>query len=221
LFGFLNKRPEPVSQSNSLKFEKILGNKITLEAIPYILELWHAHPFSFTVARSRKSCLGNYMYKNKHHFISVNGDSNPFSFLITLVHEIAHQRVTIKFSGFRKKPQPHGNEWKSTFKELIDPLLNGKVFPGDLEKILVKHMKNPAASSTKDPDLVKALGLFSGNTDGIVLSEIKEGGLFIFGKRSYRKLSDRRTRTLVECISTKRRFTIASHAVIETISSTI
>lgn len=221
MFGFLKKRPQPVVDNSYQKFEKILKAKVPELAVPYILNLWTQHPFSFKVARSRKSCLGNYMYKNKHHFISVNGDSNPFSFLITLVHEIAHQRVTIKFSGFRKKPQPHGTEWKSSFTDLMEPLLNGNIFPDDLEKILIKHMKNPAASSTKDPDLAKALGLFSENPDGLVLSDIKEGGLFIFGKRSYRKLSDRRTRTLVECISTKRRFTIASHAVIETISNPI
>ncbi|MCP9754414.1 transcription elongation protein SprT [Lacihabitans sp. CCS-44] len=219
MFGFLKKKPESVVKTSSEKLEKLLSAKIPIASLPYVMNLWKTHPFNFSITKSRKSCLGNYRLKDGQHFITVNGDSNAYSFLVTLIHEIAHQHVALTAKLFRRKPAPHGVEWKTTFSNLMQPLLTEEVFPGEILKVLQKHMINPAASSTRDPSLVKVLGIFNEkeNSDAPLLSEIPSGKIFVFNNKKYRKLENRRTRTLVECTSSKKKYTIASYAPIQII----
>lgn len=219
LFGFLKKKPVSTVQTSSAKLENLLSAKIPKAAIPYVMTLWTEHPFNFAISRSRKTCLGNYRFKDNQHYISVNTDSNDHSFLVTLIHEIAHQHVTIKAKLFRKRPAPHGVEWKTTFTQLMAPLLTSEVFPEEILKVLKRHMVNPAASSTKDPELVRVLGILEENEDveGHVLSELPTGRIFVFKNKKYKKIENRRTRTLVECTTSKKRYTIASYAPIQII----
>lgn len=219
LFGFLKKKPTSVVKTSAEKLENLLLAKIPATAVPYVMHHWTSQPFNFSITKSRKTCLGNYRLKEGQHFITVNGDSNQYSFLVTLIHEIAHQHVTLKSKIFRRKPAPHGVEWKTTFTHLMAPLLTEEVFPEEILKVLKKHMVNPAASSTKDPMLVKALGIFNeSETDkGVALSEIPTGKVFVFNNKKYRKIENRRTRTLVECTVSKKKYTIASYAPIQII----
>jgi hypothetical protein len=63
------------------------------------------------------------------------------------------------------------------------------------------------------------LGIFNEieNSDTPLLSEIPSGKIFVFNNKKYRKLENRRTRTLVECTSSKKKYTIASYAPIQII----
>jgi len=216
MFGFLNKRPQAVKPPNEDAFRNGFSQHIPESAVEYVMTLWREHPFNFTVAGSRKTCLGNYMYKNGRHFISVNGDSNPYSFLITLIHEIAHQRVRVHQKLFGRAPAPHGAEWKFHFKTLMAPLLNPHTFPDDILQVLVRHMQNPAASSTKDPALVRILSRYSPEKmiKGIYLSEIEDGKIFNFNGRQFKRIQNRRTRILVECVNTRKRYTIPGIAMV-------
>ncbi|MBX2954334.1 MAG: transcription elongation protein SprT [Leadbetterella sp.] len=217
MFGFLNKKPRAVRQPDGEAFRKGFSQHIPEAAVEYVMGLWREHPFNFTVAGSRKTCLGNYMYKNGRHFISVNGDSNPYSFLITLIHEIAHQRVRESQKLFRQAPAPHGHEWKFHFKTLMAPLLHPYIFPEDILQVLVPHMQNPAASSTKDPALVKVLSRYSPEKviKGTYLSEVADGKIFNFNGRQFKRIQNRRTRILVECVNTRKRYTIPGIALVE------
>ena len=215
LFGYLKKKPVPKIHVSSERFETIISPKVPKESLAYLVNLWKNEPFSFTIAKSRKTCLGNYIFKNKQHFITVNGDSNIYSFLITLVHEIAHQHVTIKYNPRRNRSVlPHGLEWKKCFKELLSPLLIKEIFPEDILEILTLHMQNPSASSVRDSNLVKALNKYSEKENGnsTILEDLQSGSFFLFNKQVYKKIEDRRTRTLVELAKTKKKFTILSHA---------
>lgn len=218
MFGFLNKRPQAVKSPNEEAFRKGFALHIPEDALEYVMGLWREHPFNFTVAGSRKTCLGNYMYKNGRHFISVNGDSNPYSFLITLIHEIAHQRVRVSQKLFRRAPAPHGTEWKFHFKTLMAPLLNLHIFPEDILGVLIPHMQNPAASSTKDPALVRVLSRYSPEkfVKGVYLADVADGKIFNFNGRQYKRIQNRRTRILVECVNTRKRYTIPGIAMVDT-----
>ncbi len=215
LFGLFRKEaPADGEKEKNLKtLGKILEEKLPPMALPYALELWKAHPFSFKVTRTRHTCLGNYTFKNGQHIITVNHDLNPYAFLITYVHEVAHQHTLIQNMGRRKRPLPHGTEWKTNFRQLMAPVLTPMVFPPDLLKTLSEHMKNPPASSSGDPRLLKALRAYDGHrpAGNPTLSELSNGSLFYFQNKAYKKLENRRTRTLVEAVSDKRRYTIASH----------
>lgn len=203
-----------------MELRTILAEKIPENAVDYAYNLWKDKPFSFTVARTRSTCLGNYSFRNNRHKITVNHDLNPYQFLITYIHEVAHQHVFIKFmQGKRERVLPHGNEWKNTFAALMKPLLNEDVFPETILNLLRLHMTNPPASTVRDGLLLKALQQFD---DKIIteekelrLEEINEGETFIFKNRIFKKLETRRTRVL--CLENKsnRKFTIPKIAVVE------
>ena len=52
----------------------------------------HQYKVHLTITRERQTILGNYRNKvfDKNHRISINGNLNKYSFLITLLHELAH-----------------------------------------------------------------------------------------------------------------------------------
>src|ERR1700750_981029 len=87
----------------------------TYEPVLAYLQRYHVH---LTVARERKSILGDYRHRvqDKNHRISVNGNLNPFSFLITLLHELAH---LLTFEKWGNKVASHGKEWKTVFGQLL------------------------------------------------------------------------------------------------------
>ncbi|HZH96128.1 MAG TPA: hypothetical protein VEY06_09600, partial [Flavisolibacter sp.] len=61
----------------------------TYEAVLHYIRHYRVH---LTVARERKSILGDYRHRHgtRTHRISVNGNLNPYAFLVTLLHELAH-----------------------------------------------------------------------------------------------------------------------------------
>ena len=73
------KKEVPVSQ-----LEDYLPPKTADAVLSYL----HQHKVHLTVARERKSILGDYRHRTHHtnHRISVNGNLNAYSFLITLLH---------------------------------------------------------------------------------------------------------------------------------------
>jgi SprT protein len=210
LLDIFRRKPADKDAAFLRRFHKILLEKIPTASIPYILELWQQQHFRFTMPYTRSTCLGNYRFRNGKHTVSVNADLNPYSFLITLIHEIAHYHATLKYNGVLKKIDPHGSEWKDTFKVLIEPVLVPEIFPEDILPTLKRHMKNPAASSMSDPLLVKALKFYDEKAPGNIqhLGDIASGTVFVFNKKVFKKIENRRSRVLVEDPKTKKRYTI-------------
>ncbi len=89
-----------------------------------------------------------------NHRISVNGNLNVYSFLITLLHELAH---LLTFEQHGNRVQSHGREWKNIYGQLLDQFLKNKKFPPDIEKELLQSLKNPAATSCAEDDLLRVL----------------------------------------------------------------
>lgn len=141
-----------------------------------------------TITRARQSVLGDYRnsYADKNHRISVNGNLNPYAFLITLLHELAH---LFTYEQFGHKVQSHGKEWKHEFGKILAQFLAKKIFPADIEQTLFKTLKNPAASSCADTVLLRVLHQYDKKKEGIVLIEaLPMGALFkIKGERIFVK----------------------------------
>lgn len=141
-----------------------------------------------TITRERKSVLGD--YRNSHagqnHRISVNGNLNPYAFLITLLHELAH---LFTYERFGHRVQAHGAEWKNEFSKVLAQFLLKKVFPPDIHKTLLTSLQNPAASSCADVALLRILHLYDVKKDGTALIEsLPAGTLFtIKGGRQFLK----------------------------------
>lgn len=193
------------------KMQEILAKHVPETAAEYCFKLWQEQPFSFKISRTRSSCFGNYTFRDGQHKITVNNDLHHYAFLITYIHEIAHQRAWLDKS--RRKIEPHGKEWKKKFQDLMTPILNSNVFP---EKVLVplsQYMQNPAASSVSYAPLFEALRSFDAMEENEVsLIEVADSQWFMFRNTVFQKLEIRRTRVLCLEKNSKRRYTILATA---------
>src|SRR5438309_3050229 len=147
----------------------------TFEAVLHYLNFYKVH---LTIARERRSILGDYRHRTSHHThrISVNGTLNPYAFLITLLHELAH---LLTFEKWGNNVQSHGQEWKQIFGQLLAQFLQHNVFPADIEAALLKSISNPAASSCADTTLLKTLRRYdAGKTNGSLVEELPLHTLF-------------------------------------------
>ena len=147
----------------------------TFEAVRQYLHQYQVH---LTVAKERKSILGDYRHRTqgKTHRISVNGNLNTYSFLITLLHELAH---LLTFEKFGNKVQSHGKEWKFIFGQLLDQFIRHEVFPINIKHALLQSLQNPAASSCADDVLLRVLKTYDKRRDNFVFVEnVLEGQLF-------------------------------------------
>lgn len=149
---------------------------------------------TLTIKKSRTTKLGDYRLLNNKHYISINEDLNPYSFLITLTHEIAHMVVTEKYAN---RVSPHGKEWKNAFKNHMIGFIH--LFPNDIQQCLAKHLKNPKASSSSDYMLVQALRKYDA-TPVLTISDIPDGSIF-FTPNGKKYIKEKRIKTRFQCKS--------------------
>jgi hypothetical protein len=199
------------------QLREILIKKLPNSVIDYCVELWQKEPFSFKTTRSRKSKLGDFRYRRDRstQTITINADLNPYQFLVTYLHEVAHLHSFIRFGW---DVQPHGKEWKSTFQGLVYPILTEKYLPLDLIIPLRKHMINPKASSSTDLFLMKEISKYDrlDLEDTLqFLSDLKPGERFLLSNRKFEKLETRRTRVLCLEVQTGEKFLIAQMAKVK------
>lgn len=131
-----------------------------------------------TITRSRSTVLGDYRnaIPGKAHRISINGNLNRYAFLITLLHEFAH---LITFDRYGHRVASHGKEWKLHFSALLQHFILNDVFPDDIKVQLKVSLKNPAASSCADDDLMRVLRNYDQvKADHFLIEEIPQGSCF-------------------------------------------
>ncbi len=140
-----------------------------------------------TITRERSTILGNYRNKisNKNHRITVNGNLNKYSFLITLLHELGH---LLAYEKYGHRIAPHGIEWKNEYGKILSGFLQQKIFPPDIENVLMKTLKDPAASSCADINLTRSLKKYDAKKGLLFIEELSPGSLFkIKGGRIFKK----------------------------------
>ena len=73
------------------------------------------------IVKVRKTKHGDFKkLRNGSNQITLNHINNKYRFLITLIHELAHFKV---YKNIKKRVNPHGVEWKNTYKLLMLPFL--------------------------------------------------------------------------------------------------
>ena len=152
-----------------------------------------------TVTRQRQSVLGDYRHAHdgKGHRISINGNLNKYSFLITLLHELAH---LFTYERYGHRVQAHGQQWKDEFSKILAQFLSKKLFPPEIESALFQTLRNPAASSCGDEKLLRVLRNYDAKKqDHFLVEQLKEGQPFkIKGDRVF--IKGPKIRTRYKCI---------------------
>ncbi len=189
-----------------------LQTHLPANAVDYCIDLWERNNFVLRIKNPRRSKLGDYRYvpSTGRHYISVNNDLNPYAFLITYLHEVAHL-LTFRTHGRRVKP--HGMQWKRCFRDITYPVMTPSVFPGELLERLTRYLRNPAASSCADPALMEALRAY--DADSLpMLKELAEGEVFRLHTRSFRKGKLKRTRYVCQEVRSGKSYLISGHAMV-------
>lgn len=148
---------------------------------PMVNQMLNRYRVHLTITRERKTVLGDYRHATQvqAHRISVNGNLNPYAFLITLVHELAH---LVTFTEYGHRVQAHGREWKQTYALLLNDFLLQPIFPEEIGQCLRASLHNLPASSCADENLMRLLRRYDSKQAGLVLvEEISEGALFEAG----------------------------------------
>lgn len=184
------------------------------EVAEYCFQLWQDHPFEFIVSKARGTKLGDFRYSpTKGYQITVNHNLNPYAFLVTYIHEVAH-RVT--YDIHKSKVNPHGSEWKRNFYELFEPILDEDLLPASLVQVLTKYLQNPAATSTGYTPLVNELAKFDSQPAiGTRLIDLEEGTVFQLKNLTLIKGKLRRTRYICQDTQSGRNYLVAKNAYVQ------
>ena len=195
-----------------------LDSYLPPKAIEGVTELLTHDRLDLIIKNERKTRHGDYRrLPNGRHLITINNSLNPYRFLITLIHEIAHFEAYTKYG---RQIKPHGIEWKHTFKLLMAPFINPEIFPNHLLPLLAKHFKNPKATSDTDVKLALALKQYDAPNDKSFIFDVPYGQKFkLYNGKVFKMGSQRRKR--YECVEvrTGRIYLFNPNAEVEIISS--
>jgi len=143
----------------------------------YVVDLLVTYKVQLKLNRPRASKYGDYRSPLRHdnyHRITVNKDLNPYAFLTTFLHEVAHLTA---YEKYKNRIDPHGREWKQEFKVLLEPVVVGELLPEDIRMALKRYMHDPSASSCSDAGLMKVLSKYDRDQKQF-LEQLPLGALF-------------------------------------------
>lgn len=185
----------------------------------YIVSLFMDYPVSFKIVKPRKSKLGDFRspFQGSSPQITINGNLNTYSFLITTVHEFAHLKTWMEYKNSVK---PHGTEWKSNFVQLMHPIVKMAILPRDIEQALLNSFSNMKASSCTDIQLQRVLKKYDYFAyEEILLEKLPKYATFVLDKKVFRKEDLRRTRYMCTELSTGKKYLIYKLATVEEVKN--
>ncbi len=184
----------------------ILERYLPANAGDLVLQLQDQWNFQLKITRNRTTKVGDYRspHNGGPHRISVNHDLNPYAFLVTLIHEIAHLVV---FEEYGRSVDPHGKEWRKAYRELLEPFLEQGIFPEDVKNALLHYFQRNVHRT--DLELNSVLRKYDLPNGLIPVSELpdetlfklSDGRLFIRGTRI-------RTRYRCLCLTNRKTYLI-------------
>ncbi len=173
-----------------------------------VVDLFLSSPVKFKIVPPRKTKLGDFRIGSgmEKPQITVNGDLNPYSFLITTLHEFAHLHT---FQQHGNRVNPHGEEWKANFRKLLLPIINSNKLPKNIEHALVDSLVSLKASSCTDLKLSRILKSYDDLKDGVeILERLPKNTIFALNGREFIKGELRRKRFLCEETISKRMYLV-------------
>jgi hypothetical protein len=172
--------------------KNILRSYIPENSIEPICDILSSFRLKVKIVNPRKRIHGSYRRPKssmEQHIITINRDLNPYTFLITFLHEIAHM-----YAWEQYKSMKHGKEWKLCFTWLIKQILPLNVFPEDVRYALEKHLQKIKSSEFMDVELSKTLQkydqhLLANHDELIHLEDTPRDAVFLYGNKKMKKQS--------------------------------
>jgi hypothetical protein len=175
--------------------KKILEKYLPEKSVVMVVALFEKHPCYVKIVNNRKTKHGDFRrFPDGLFQITINNDLNPYRFLLTLIHELAHL-VTYKK---HRRIKPHGIEWKRNFQHLMLPFVSPEIYPPEILPFLANYLINPKASTDTDVKLSLALKQFDQKNDLSYIFEIPLQTKFRYNKKVFIRGEKRRTR--YECV---------------------
>ncbi|MFT6503789.1 MAG: hypothetical protein ACJASQ_003927 [Crocinitomicaceae bacterium] len=198
------------------KYRLVLSKYLPANFIEIVVELLVKYPVKFRVAKPRKTKLGDFRAnRDGLHQITVNGDLNPYSFLITTIHEFAH---LVTFEEYKGRVKPHGKEWQLTYSKMIYPVIESGNLPKDVSDVLLNSLINVKASSCTDQNLSRVLIKYDKPVEGLILlEELPSKSVFSLSGKNFTKGNLRRTRYVCMDNSNNKRYLISALAQVKKI----
>lgn len=200
------------------KSEEVLSRYVPEDSLELLMPLLKSEPIELKIKSPRTTKFGDYRFPKdgERHRISINNNLNPFAFLITLLHEIAHLKAFVEYG---RKIKPHGKEWQETFLNISQPFIERNIFPDSLKTALEKSLKKGGASSCTDVELFRELQKFEDQPQTKV-EDLPEGALFIAdNKMMFKKGPKARKRYKCLNMSNGREYMVHPLAIAQPIES--
>jgi hypothetical protein len=203
------------------KNAEILQKYLPQGSFSLVQPLLNNYPLQLRISRPRKTKFGDYRLplKSEPHRISVNGNLNPYAFLITLLHEYAH---LVAYAEYGRKIKPHGLEWQTTFSKICDPFMSAGIFPENIAQALKQSLVKGHASSATSTALLKALKAFDApNPKLTILEDLPAGSHFLISNKTMVKGAKSRKRYRCKSISNQREYMVHPLAEVKPLENTL
>lgn len=189
---------------------EILSKYTSANGANLIYACLQRNPFNLKISEPRKTRLGDYRFDSRinKHQISINNDLKGDAFLFTMLHEIAHQLVQLKYGN---RVEPHGQEWKNEYQTLLMQALKVDAF--EKANLIIKALDNIKSSSVYNQDIYRQL-YANPNEDEQFLGNLKDGRDFIFNAILFRKIQKNRSRCLCLNLENDRQYLISNQALV-------
>lgn len=205
--------PSNPSQDPSLPADKATQWKLILRrylppsAVEEVYCYLNTHAVHLHITRERSTKLGDYhrpYSSHNYHAISINGNLNPYMFLMVLLHEMAHLDT---FLHFGRSVRPHGHEWQQCFAHLLMLYNKEGNFPENVRTMLLHYTAHIPLSRSWLTRIENELSHYNADyipEEDLRVRDLTPGSLFYIKTRPelvLRLVSKRRTR--YQCTSEK------------------
>lgn len=175
----------------------ILEQYLPSDTQPFLKRWFASYKIHIRITRDRNSKLGDYRkMPDKSHEISINSTLDRQLFFFVLTHELAHLIAFEKFGG---RISAHGQEWKSTFREML--LESISIYTSDLQPVIRQFAKNPKANFMASPELVRYFHIDDPDDSQVFVEQLAPDSEFLYKGDLYKMIEKKKK--LYLCVNLK------------------